>query len=113
MLRDDVTSYTSACVISNEKRETLREALLRLAREMHPLDSPPAVIRVDPAPGFISLRDDEIPRKFRIVLENGRVENKNKNPVAEKAIAELEDELLRQEPGGGPVTDFTLSVAVA
>ena len=113
VLQEAVKSYTTACVISNEKRETLREALLRLVMELHPLDGPPAVIRVDPAPGFIALRDDETLGKFRIVLEIGRVKNKNKNPVAEKAIAELEDELLRQEPGGGPVTDFTLSVAVA
>ncbi|KAK3083239.1 hypothetical protein FSP39_017533 [Pinctada imbricata] len=113
VLRESVTSYTTACVIPNEKRETLREALLRLVMELHPLDGPPAVIRVDPAPGFFALRDDAILGKFRIVLEFGRVKNKNKNPVAEKAIAELEDELLRQEPGGGPGTDFTLSVAVA
>ena len=29
--------------------------------------------------------------------------NKNKNPVAEKAVCELEEELIHQEPGGCPV----------
>ena len=113
VLLEAVTSYTSACVISNEKRETLREALLRFVMDLNPLDGPPAVIRFVSAPGFIALRNDEKLLKFRIVLEIGRVKNKNKIPVADKAIAELVDQLLRQEQGGGPVTDFTFSVAVA
>jgi hypothetical protein len=106
VLRENVTSYTAACIIPNEKHETLRNTVLRLVMELHSLDGPPAVIRVDPAPGFMALRNDEILSKFRVVLKIGGVKNKNKNPIAEKAIAELEEELLRQEPGGGPVTDL-------
>ena len=56
-------------------------------------DGTRAVIRVDPYPGFLSLQ--------------------NKNPVAEKAIQELEEELLRQESGGGPVNTTSLAVATA
>ena len=78
VLREAVTSYTSACVISNEKRETLREALLQLVIELNPLDGTPVVIRVDLASGFIALRDDEILGKLRIMLEIGRVKNKKK-----------------------------------
>ncbi|XP_069110407.1 uncharacterized protein [Argopecten irradians] len=113
LLRETTTSYTSACLILDEKRETLRDGLLRLALELHPLDGPHAIIRVDPAPGFMSLRDDTILHRFRIEIEVGRIKNINKNPVAERAIAELEDELLRQEPGGGPVTELALATAVA
>ena len=39
--------------------------------------------------------------------------NKNKNPVAEKAVCELEEELIRQEPGGRPVSEVGLAIATA
>jgi hypothetical protein len=113
VLRECVTSYTVACLIPDEKRDTLREAILRLALELRPLDGPPAVIRVDSAPRCIGLREDDTLTKYRITIEVGRVKNKNKYPVAGKAFGELEEELLRQEPGGGPVTDLKLSIAVA
>ena len=59
LLRKTVTSYTAACIISYEKQTTLREASACLATELHPLDGPPAVIRVDSAPGFMASRNDE------------------------------------------------------
>ena len=113
VVRESVTSYTKACLIPDEKRDTLRDALVCLCTELHPLDGPPAVIRVDPAPGFASLQSDEALKRLNIVLEIGRVKNINKNPVAEKAIQELENELLRYEPGGGPVTCMGLAIVVA
>ena len=113
VVREIVTSYTAACIIENEKHETLREALARLVMELHPLDGPIEVVRVDPAPGFVALKDDCLLHKLRITLEVGRIKNVNKNPVAEKAIQELEEKLLRHEPMGGAVTPFDLSIAVA
>ena len=98
---------------SYEKQPTLREASACLATELHPLDGPPAVISVDPAPGFMALRNDEILKSLRLSLEIGRVKNPNKNPVVEKAILELEEELLKQEPTGGPVSQLGLVIAVA
>jgi hypothetical protein len=41
------------------------------------------------------------------------VKNVNKNPVAEKCIAELGDELLRVSPEGGAVSPVTLAIATA
>ena len=113
VLRETVTSYTAACLIDNEKHETLREALARLVIELHPLDGPIACVRVDPAPGFMALRDDGLLQKLHINIEIGRVKNVNKNPVAERTIQELEEELLRQKPGGGAVTMLDLSIAIA
>ncbi|KAK3090592.1 hypothetical protein FSP39_012951 [Pinctada imbricata] len=113
VLRETVTSFTAACIISDEKSQTLRDALLRLCMELHPLDGPHAVVRVDPAPWFIALREDDLLKYHRINLEIGRVKNPNKNPIAEKAISELEDELVRQEPCGGHFTSLTLATAVA
>ena len=113
VLRETATSFTACCKIEDEKHMTLRDALLRLIMELHPIDGPPAIVRVDPAPGFISLQDDKLLQQYRVCIEIGRVKNVNKNPVAEKAIAELEEEILKQEPGGGPITDTTLAITVA
>ena len=41
------------------------------------------------------------------------MKNPNKNPVAERAVQELEDELLRQEPSGGSVSSLSLAIATA
>ena len=80
--------------------------------ELHPLDGPNVVIRVYPAQGFRAIRDDETLEHFRISIEVGRVKNPTKNPVAEKAISELENELLKQEPEGGPVLPLSLSIVL-
>ena len=113
VLRESVTSYTSTMVIEDERHHTLRDALLRLCIQLRPLDGPPAVILTDTAPGFKSLVNDQLLQLHRIVLELGNPKNPNKNPVAEKAVQELEIELLRQDPLGGAVSEVTLAVATA
>ena len=66
------------------------------------------------APGSpIALVEDPTLQRLGIRLEVGRVKNPNKNPVAEKAVLEVEDELLRQEPCGGPVSPLILAIATA
>ena len=52
-------------------------------------------------------------KHLNVTIEVGRVKNKYKNPVAEKAVLELEDELIRQEPGGHPVSEVSLAIATA
>ena len=104
VLRENTTSFTASCIIDDERHDTLRDALIRLCIEMHPLDEPSAVIRTDPAPGFTRLSNDELLKKHRISIEIGRIKNINKNPIAEKAIRELRDELLRHDPQGGPAS---------
>ncbi|KAK3742099.1 hypothetical protein QZH41_007659 [Actinostola sp. cb2023] len=80
---------------------------------MRPLDGPTAVIRTDPAPGFKALTVDQLLCHHRITLEIGNAKNCNKNPVAEKAVQELESELLRQDPLGGAISPVTLAIATA
>ena len=113
VLRETATSFTATSIIQDEKAVTLRDALGRLCSELHPSEGPPALVRVDPAPGFIALRDDPTLKRVGITLDIGRVKNVNKNPVAEKAIAELEEEILRQTPNGGPISTLTLAVATS
>ena len=110
VLRECVTSYTVSTLLPNERQDTLRDALIRLCINMRPLDGSLAVIRTYPAPCFMALDNDPVLHDHRIVLEIGRVKNRNKNPVA---VQELELELLRQDPHGGPVPPVVLSVATA
>ena len=113
VLRECVTSYTATCFLDDERRDILRDALIRLCVGLRPLDGPPAVIRTDSAPGFAALRDDSHLSQLRLSIELGHTKNPNKNPVAEKAIRELEDEILRHEPTGGTITPLTLSLVTA
>lgn len=52
-------------------------------------------------------------KHLNVTVEVGRVENKKKNPVAKKAVRELEEELNRQEPGERLVNEFGLAIATA
>ena len=98
VLRETVTSYTSSVSLEDERHQTLRDAIVKRCLELRPMDGPPAVIRTDPAPGFKALVNDPLLKKHRITIELGQAKNPNKNPVAERAVQELEVELLRQEP---------------
>ena len=111
--RETVSSFTTSCIIEDERRDTLRAALIRLCLELHPISGPCAVVRVDPAPGFAALANDEELRRHKITIEVGRVKNANKNPVAEKCIAELGDELLRISPEGESISAVNLAIATA
>jgi hypothetical protein len=113
VVRECVTSYTVTCLIPSERHEDLRDALVSLCVELRPLDGPAAVIRTDPAPGFRALVEDEILHKQHIHIEVGRVKNVNKNPVADKAIQELEHEILRQHPRNDKLSPRDLAVITA
>jgi hypothetical protein len=113
LLRESVTSYTTTCLLVSERADDLRDALLSACAELVPLKGVPVTIRTDPAPGFLSLRNDSTLRAHKIVLETGQQKNVNKNPVAEKAIRELTDELLKFNPAGGCVTRSALAIATA
>ena len=113
ILRETTTSFTTASIISDEKSATLRDNLARLCIPLRPTSGPHVTIRVDPAPGFVALKDDPILHQLGMSVEVGRIKNVNKNPVAEKAIAEVEDELRHQLPGGGAVTELGLAIAVS
>lgn len=93
--------------------QELRDAIIQLLAEVHPLDCPFAIIRTDPAPGFKALVNDELLTRHRIAIELGRPKNVNKNPVAERAIQELEVEILRFEPDNKVVSHLSLALITA
>ena len=113
VLREYVTSYTISTLIENESSITLRDALLRLVIDLHPLDGPNIVVRTDCAPGFTALSEDCLLSKYNISLEFGRTKNKNKNPIAEKPIQELEEGILRQDPSCRSVSPLLLALSTA
>ena len=113
VLRETVTSYTVTRLLDNEQHETLRDAIVSCCLELRPIDGPNAVIRVDSAPGLVALRNDSVLAKYHISLDYGRIKNINKNPVAERAIQELEEELLKAAPAQPKVSRLVLSVTTA
>ena len=113
VLRETSTSYTVASIVPDEKTNSLRETIARLCLDLRHVSGLPATVRVDPAPGFVALTNGTTLKQLGIFLEIGRIKNTNKNPVAEKAISELENELLRQIPNGGTVTQYSLALSIA
>ena len=113
VVRECVTAFTSTALIDNEQHQTLRDALIRLCIPLRPLDGPMAIIRTDPASGFKALANDDLLLHHRLKLEPGDAKNANKNPVAERAVQELERELVRLDSTGGQVSQVDLATATA
>lgn len=113
VVRECITSFTAAAIISDERSDSLREGLLNLCVGLRSCGDKTSVIRVDSAPGFIGLRQDQVMARQGIHLDVGEPKNINKNPVAEKAIQELINEIRINQPGGGQISTTTLALAVA
>ena len=92
VMKEGVTSFTATMIII--ENGTLSDALLHLCIKMHQLDSPFAVIHNDLALVFRSLVDDKLLHCHRMAIKIKRVKNCNKNPVAEKAVQEIENKLI-------------------
>lgn len=111
LIRDTFSSYTITRLIPDEKSATLKAALIDTTAELKSTRG--CTIRVDGATAFQSLLKDQELTQQGIHLEMGRLKNRNKNPVAEKAIQELEYELKHAFPDGAPVTAPGLSIVTA
>ena len=98
-------------LIPDEQKATIKATLISATAE---LKAPTGcMIRVDGAPSFSLLVDDADLQANKICLEVGRTKNRNKNPVAEKAIQELEFELKREYPDGRKITSSGLAIVTA
>ena len=113
VLRESVSAYTWSAFIERETRQDLRDAIICLTAGLRNLGNQAIHIRIDCAPGLVPLADDPVLTKQGITLDIGRVKNKNKNPVAERAIQELEREILKVAPEGGQLSCLTLALATA
>ena len=92
VVRDALTSFTSASFAKDETAQELRAALIVTCL---PMQFNSSIIKVDCAPALRSLQNDPQLKALGIELDLGDEKNPNKNPVADKAIQELELELLK------------------
>ena len=75
-------------------------------------------VRVDGATAFQALsKESDTPgtilNKLKIKIEVGRILNKNKNPIAENSIKEIQKEILRLTGKSGPITPIDLSLVLS
>ncbi len=111
LLRDSFSSFTVTKLIADEKSPSVKSALIEGTAEIR---SPKGCkIRVDGATPLQSLQGDAELTQLGIQIEVGRLKNRNKNPVAEKAIQELEYELKRYKPDGGQITPSDLAIVTS
>ena len=113
VIREYVSSFTYTSLLKSERNEDLREGIIKLIVGVIPLDGPNAVVRVDPAPGFKPLVGDRVLNQHRINIDIGRVKNVNKNPVAEKAVQELEEAIIRIERHNETLDSTLLALVTA
>ena len=100
--RDDFSSFTTATILPRENKASLRDGLLETTAILR--SGSGAAVRVDEASALQSLATDPALRKAGVTLEIGRSKCSNKNPIAEKAIRELEVEIKKLFPSGGQIT---------
>lgn len=112
VMRETVTSFTESMFVNSECKEDLRSAIIIMCSSMKSCGVV-VEVRIDPAPGLSPLVNDDILRSHGINLVLGRIKNVNKNPVAEKAVAELGNEILRISPEGGPISHMSLALATS
>ena len=110
IIRETVSSYTATKLIHSESKDDQRDALIIL---LLPFKSSSGTIRIDSGPGLAGLIGDSKLSECGLQVEAGRVKNINKNPVGEKAVEELGDEILKLQPRGGPISEVLLARATA
>ena len=111
VIRDTFSSYTLTRLVSDEQASTIKTALVETTAELKPPSG--CSVRVDGAPSFQSLLQDSDLRSLGIAIDLGRLKNRNKKPVAEKAIQELERELKCAHPDGNPISQSQLALVTA
>ena len=113
LVHQTITSFTIAWLINWKDHIALQNRIIKLYIVLWPLDGPPVVIHTNSAPGFLKLVQDKTLLPHCISVDIGRVDNVNKNPVAEKAKQKLEDDLLHQDPGQPTVTPAIVAITLA
>lgn len=114
VLRENVTQYTWTKIIPDQQAQTLSTFLLEHILPL--VGEQECVIRTDGAPCFKSLAkamsvQGSIWSMNKLTIDIGRVTNPNHNPQAANAVKNVEKEILRLSPTGGPVTPVLLTQA--
>ena len=112
ILREYVSSYTDAVFVPKEDASSLSEGLVKLLSRMCPPTGHLIAIRTDPGTGFQALRNDPLIKHLNVVIEIGDEKNRNKNAISDRAISEFHEEVAKQQPTGGPISDITLALVI-
>ena len=110
LVMDIFSSFKTGMLVPNEQGNTLQQGLIHLVSSLKHPDG--CTIRVDHAPGFKSLQNDKVLRSVGIVLDFGRIKNKNNNPTIDRAVQEVEHEIKCLALSGGPITPGLLATAL-
>ena len=111
--REKLSQTTWLDLIDDQTTATLRKTILKtILPWVHPAG---ATVRCDGAAALVSLAkeaesDESVFHQFNIKLDVGRVNNPNKNSIAENAIKECEKEILRYRPHQKYLTTEDLAV---
>ena len=102
--RDSFSDFVSTTLIKSESAEDLKQGLILTTSTVRRKSV--ITVRVDNAPGFVSLKKsaDKDLAKLDIQIELSDPANKNGLAIADKAIQELEKELVRLSPEGKAVS---------
>ena len=92
VIRECVSSYTTALLIPDERKETLRGAILKICLPITPIANTPAIIRVDSAHGFKSLLS------HHILIEIGNPKNPKQQPHRWKSRPRNRERTLQGRP---------------
>ena len=111
VIRENLTSYTDACLIPNQTKAALKGAIITLIARLKLGDF--CTIRIDNQSSLASLKADKSLIPLGISLETGHPKNINKNAGAEKAIRELREQIVKISPRGGPIDATTLARAIS
>ena len=109
-IRDCFSSFTRASIISDERASTIQDAVIQLTTDLKSPDG--AEIRVDGATAMQSLVNDSVLIHQGLFLVVGCLKHLIKNPIAEKAVLELESEIKKAKPEGGTISPTLLAVVV-
>ena len=109
VVRDALTSFTSASFAKDETALELRAALIVTCL---PMQFNSSVIKVDCAPALRSLQNCPHLKSLGIEISLGDEKNPNKNAVADKAIQELELEILKLGATPSAISASTLVQAI-
>ena len=108
---DLFSSYTTSCFAQSEKAEDLSSAIIQATTPIRQAKT--ITVRVDKAPGLVKLAttNPSSLTDLNITLIPGDDENKNANCSVDKAICELESELIKLSPAGGKINPSILAQA--
>ena len=113
LVRETITSYSDLVFIKSEKSEDVAEGIVKIITKLRSNSSPNINIRVDPGTAFQSLQNNKLLASLNIVLEIGDAKNINKNPIGERGISEVLEEIAKLQPNGGPISEIILAVATS